>query len=479
MTGSVMEHWLGAFNKDNMRRLLAIVVGKLIIFLSRALRKGGGSAYSGLVALTIAPNLISEISKKLPQGTLVITGTNGKTTTTKYLSEMLVSSGLRVVANRSGSNLARGIAAALIEQSSVSGHPRGDIGLFEVDEATMPEVMPALNPKLVLITNLFRDQLDRYGELDKTASIIANSFTHLNHAKVILNADDPRVFALHKVIPHGSGAIYFGIDESNFIISSEASFDSKDCVLCNRELVFKKRYFAHMGDYECPTCGFSRPKPEYFASEISLKGVTEASANFSSNQSTTMINLNLPGIHNIYNALGAYSVAKSLNISDEIIKQSLEKSTAAFGRMERLRFEAREVYLLLAKNPSSLTQVVETLAIDKQAKNFLICLNDNLADGTDISWIWDADIEKLSGVTKSIVCSGIRADDMALRIKYANPRTQKIEILSEIVPAFKKAIQKLDEDETLYVLVTYTAMLELRNYLTKVGVVSGFWEANL
>ncbi|HEY3373623.1 MAG TPA: MurT ligase domain-containing protein [Candidatus Aquicultor sp.] len=462
-----------------MRRLLAVSIGKLIIFLSRLLKRGGGSACSGLVALIIDPNLIAGISRRLPGGAIVVTGTNGKTTTAKFLSEILERSNLRVITNRSGSNLARGIAATLIEQSSIWGWPKGDIGLFEVDEATMPEVVPAINPTFVLVTNLFRDQLDRYGELDKTAGTIAGSFKYLKEATVILNADDPLVASLAKDVSSNIKTVYFGLEDNEQFSSSGVSLESSECVLCGHELSYKKRYFAQMGDYKCPHCNFLRPEPLYVASETILQGITKSTSSFSDKDNSIAISLNLAGIFNIYNALGAYSIAKALGIADELIKQSLEMTTAAFGRMEKLQFKGRTACLLLTKNPVGLTQLIEILATDKEAKNFLFCLNDNLADGTDISWIWDADIEALDKDFKTIFCSGSRAYDMALRLKYAGLDVGKIEVIQEIVPAFEKAVEGLNEHETLYVLPTYTAMLEIRNYLTRAGIVAGFWEMKL
>lgn len=530
-----------------MRKIIAVLLGKLIIFLSRSLKLGGGSAYSGLLALKVCPNLIADIAKRLPMGTIAITGTNGKTTTSKYLAKILSESKMKIVANHSGSNLARGIAAALIEKSSLFGKPRGDIGLFEIDEATMPAMVPALNPKLVLVTNIFRDQLDRYGELDKTAEIIATSLSRLRAATVMLNADDPRVCALYRKVPENSRVFFFGLGESeefspvsrssisqlpklsidnplgvSYAVDSEQinssatnagsrngdansvkslsdhkidrlskintghngntrrvqSFDSKGCVFCSHELVFKQRYFAHMGDYFCPNCNFNRPNAEFIASDIYLNGVESSKACFSNSSGSIKVNLNLPGIYNIYNALGAFAAAKSLGISDEPIRRSLEKSTAAFGRTEKLVFNDRKVCLFLTKNPTGMSQVIETLKLDNSQKNLLLCLNDNYADGVDISWIWDVDIEEIDDFAKSIVCSGSRAHDMALRIKYAGYDSSRIEVENRIMPAFLRAANGIDMNETLYVLATYTAMLELRKHLTNSGSVSAFWKAS-
>ncbi|KKR29049.1 hypothetical protein A2Y27_02980 [candidate division CPR2 bacterium GWD1_39_7] len=459
-----------------MRKFFAILIGKLIITITRITRRGGGSALPGLVALKIDPKLVSKITERLSNGPVIITGTNGKTTTAKYLSEILKASGLKVIANGSGSNMLHGIASTLIERSSLFGRPKGDIGLFEIDEATMPEATANINPKYILVTNLFRDQLDRYGELDKTATIIASSLKGLKGINVILNADDPLVASLSNQVDRASKVTYFGLDENRYLTSSKASFDSKDCILCGRELNFSKRYYAHLGEYSCSNCDFKRPYPDYIASGISLNGIKEARVNFSNQKNVISATLKLSGLYNIYNALGAYSLSETIGIADALTQGVLENVSAAFGRMEKIEFKGKEIYLLLIKNPIGFTQVIETLSTDGNAKNFLICLNDNFADGTDVSWIWDADLETLNNDFNSIICSGTRSHDMTLRLKYADLDTSKIETIEDSVTALSKALDKLGAKETLYILPTYTAMLEIRKYLTKEGAVAGFWE---
>jgi UDP-N-acetylmuramyl tripeptide synthase len=233
-----------------------------------------------------------------------------------------------------------------------------------------------------------------------------------------------------------------------------------------------------MGDYFCPNCNFSRPNAEFIASDICLNGVESSKACFSHGGGSIEIDLNLPGTYNIYNALGAFAAANSLGISDEPIGRSLKKSTAAFGRTEKLVFNSRKICLFLTKNPTGLSQVIETLKLDNNQKNLLLCLNDNYADGIDVSWIWDVDIEEIDKFARSIVCSGSRAHDMALRIKYTGYDSSRIDVENRIMPAFMRAANRIDKNETLYVLATYTAMLELRKHLTNSGSVSAFWKAS-
>ncbi|PIP30938.1 DUF1727 domain-containing protein [bacterium (Candidatus Howlettbacteria) CG_4_10_14_3_um_filter_37_10] len=459
-----------------MRLFIALLIGKFLMFLTRKTKKGGGTALPGLIALKIDPRLVKKITAKLQMGAILVTGTNGKTTTSKYIFEILRQAGFKVISNRAGSNLMRGVASTLIEESTIFGRPRGNIGLFEIDEAAMPDATKFLSPKIIIVNNLFRDQLDRYGELDKTAALISDSIKDLKNITLLLNADDPLVASLGKNVGSLTTVLYFGLEEDNYKASSLASFDSKDCLLCGQELIFDKRYYGHLGIYHCSNCKFARPEPDFIASGIEINGVKSAKANFSHANDILATQLKLSGIYNIYNALSAYAAAKVLDIDNNTIQQTLEVVAAAFGRMERVEVDDKEAYIMLIKNPIGFTQVIETLSTDPTSKDFFIALNDNFADGTDISWIWDADLESLSKDFKFIVSSGIRAADMTLRLKYTDLDAKKIETINNIPEAFEKALSLMGNNETLYVMPTYTAMFELRNYLKNKGVVLDFWE---
>lgn len=456
-------------------KTIAVIVGKVIILFSRLFKVGGGSSFPGLVALKIDPKLIAKTTRKLNYGAIVITGTNGKTTTSKHLSVILNRRGLEVIHNRTGSNLMRGLASTLIEQSSILGRPKGDIGLFEVDEATMPDAVSNLNPGVILVTNLFRDQLDRYGELDKIATVIGKSTEQLQDATIILNADDPLVSSLAKYAGKKNKVKFFGLNSDKYMSESTASLDSKDCLNCGSELTFKKRFYGHLGIYHCPVCDFKRPQVDYEAKNVVLHGVKSSSFTLADGTNSIDISLNLSGVFNIYNSLAAYSVARTLGIDGQTIKSTLGNSSAAFGRMEKLMIDGKEIYLLLVKNPIGLTQIIETLNADKGARNFMLILNDNFADGTDVSWIWDADVRVLNRDFNFIYTSGIRAQDMTLRLKYEDFNTGRIRTINNIEKAFEEAVANITPGETLYVLTTYTGMLKLRNLLTRKGVVKGFW----
>lgn len=456
-----------------MKKFLAISLAKLAYKTSRATKRGGGSTLPGLLAQKIDPNIIAELSDNLRFGVIIITGTNGKTTTAKMLAAILQESGLEVIYNFAGSNLSRGIASTLIFNSNLRGtKTRGDIAIFEVDEATMPEITTKVEPRVVLVTNLFRDQLDRYGELDKTAEIIGNSIKNLTNTTVVLNADDPLVANLSTYNPN---VAYFGMSHETKSTQSKGAIDSKNCLACGANLNFLTRYFGHLGIYECQKCGFTRPDPTYTL-ENSKLAVDKSEGYFVGPDIRTKLKINIPGLYNLYNALAAAAVAHVLHVPYGEISRALESVSAAFGRMEKITVGNKNILILLVKNPTGFTQGIETLTYDKKPKNLLLALNDNFADGTDVSWIWDAEIELLRDFMHAAVVSGIRGEDLLLRLKHAEFEIKKIRMEKNISKALELALKVTPDGETLYILPTYTAMLEIRRILANKGLVKGLLE---
>lgn len=458
-----------------MKKFFAVFFAKIAMFFSRALKKGGGTALPGLVAEKLDKNILTKLVSNLNLGTVIITGTNGKTTTAKMSFEILALSGLDVVSNQSGSNLSRGLVSELVARSNILGTKiKGDIGVFEIDEATMPEAVPKLQPKLVLVTNIFRDQLDRYGEVDKTAALIGNSLrTMPKGAVAILNADDPLVASLTS---YNENATFFGIEDSELKTDSKLAIDNKDCLLCGTELEFEYRYFGHLGKYKCKKCKFKRPAPANTVFKAELEAERSLITLHTSEKQNLELILNTPGAYNIYNALAAASLASALGISGSIVKQGLENFTSAFGRMEKIRVKDKDIFLLLVKNPTGFNETLRSFTSDNSKRNFLIILNDNFADGTDVSWIWDSNLELLKNRANSIVVSGIRAEDMALRLKYADIDMKTVRIEKDLKKAMNSALEDLLVNQTLYVFPTYTAMMEIRNLLVKSGYAQPFWQ---
>lgn len=421
---------------------------------------GSGTTLPGLLGERIDRNIIAKLSSRLKNGVILVTGTNGKTTTAKMITEILSEEGFVVLNNSAGSNMLRGVASSLIAGTDLFGFGmRADIGVFEIDEATMRTATTKLRPRVVLVTNLFRDQLDRYGELDKTAEIIGSSIRGFRNLTLILNGDDPLVSSLSK---YGEGEVkYFGIEDKGMATSSKAAMDSKNCLECGHEFEYSARYFGHLGVYKCPKCGVSRPKIDFTAENIKL---SPESLSFEMNlEEKLKIDMPLPGLYNVYNALAAGSVAEIVGGGGPAVAQALRSFGAAFGRMEMINIGGRKTMLLLVKNPTGANQALFAVLADEKPKDILFVLNDNFADGTDISWIWDIDFEYFKLSKHTFVVSGIRAEDMALRLKYAGVDPEKIVFEKDPVRAAEKLSSVGDKSETSYIFPTYTAMIDIRS----------------
>jgi UDP-N-acetylmuramyl tripeptide synthase len=443
-----------------IKTYIAVVAAKTARLGSRLLRAGSGTTLPGLVAEKIDNNFIAELSAALPDGVIVVTGTNGKTTTAKMLTEILTCGGKRVLTNESGSNLTRGVASTLVQASRGVGlHIDADVAVFEIDEATMATAVPRLRPSLVVVTNLFRDQLDRYGELDKTAAIIGDSLRGVAGVTALLNADDPLVASLAKDV--SGSAAYFGIEDPGVgTATSTAAMDSKDCVICGHEYTYDARYFGHLGLWHCPSCGATRPPPSHHASDVVLS--PHCSSFAYRGKASFPIALGLPGLYNVYNALAATAAAEEVGISSDSIASALGAFSAAFGRMERVTVEGTPAMLLLVKNPTGANQSLAAIFSDERPKTIVFALNDNFADGTDVSWIWDVEFEAFDLPNSRFVVSGIRADDAAVRLKYAGLSRDRLEVVGEPVQACRRAAELTPKAEEIFVLPTYTAMMEIR-----------------
>ncbi len=460
----------------------AIGVAKVAQFASRRLRTGGGSTIPGVVARRVDPGVLGKISRRLPLGSAAITGTNGKTTTTRMIGKILQSANVRAVNNSTGANLVTGVTAAVVSDASLPGNPSSEIGLFEVDEASVPRVAAEARLKILAVLNLFRDQLDRYGELAYTGKVIASAFADLpRDGSVVLNADDPLVASLGR---SAARPVFYGVDEPALDTGRlQHIADSKDCPVCGTPLDYDAVYMGHVGVYRCPTGDFARPEPDYRASRVRLEGARGSSFLLSTPEGEGEARISLPGLYNVYNALAAAAVAGEAGVGLDDIVEGIGEFGGAFGRVERIEAGGKEAFLLLIKNPVGFNEILRTFVASEaaDAKNVLIAINDNDADGRDVSWLWDVDFEMLAdarseGRTDSapFTVSGIRATDMAVRLKYADLPVG--EVIPNRTEAIKKALDATPPGETLYVLPTYTAMLEIRKSLSEMGYTHPFWE---
>lgn len=427
----------------------------------------------GRVARGIAPDVMRTLAARLPSGTIVVTGTNGKTTTSRLITHILGLAGLSSVHNRAGANLAAGIATALIQRATITGQVREDIGVFEVDEATLPVVQPALHPRLVVLTNLFRDQLDRYGEIDIVAGRWEAALSK-GASAVIFNADDPLVAA---VASRSKGRrIAFGIEDDACNLGTlEHAADARYCYQCGVPYVYQAVYFGHMGVYRCEQCGMRRPAPDVAARDVEMHGLNGSSFSLQTAAGSTTVSTRLPGVYNLHNVLAAAACCLEMGVRLATVARGVESFAPAFGRAERVQVNGRDAVLLLAKNPAGFNEVLRTVLRDGGEAVVLIAINDLTADGRDISWLWDVDFEMLSGRVHQAVISGIRAHDMNLRLKHAGVPDAARMVRPDLGEALDAAVREAD-GQRLYILPTYTAMLQLRKILQQRGYVRGFWE---
>ncbi len=453
-----------------LRTVAAVAAGKLARAGLHTIGRGG-TALPGLITLAVDPDLIAHVSTRLTRGTVLVSGTNGKTTTARMLSDIVRAVGWTPVHNRSGSNLDRGIAAALLADSDPTGHPRGDVGVFEVDEASLPRVLARLEPRVVLVTNLFRDQLDRYFEVDQLARRLAGALARLPASTgIVLNADDPIVAGLAR--DRSEGILFFGIDDPHVggHVAQPIS-DATHCRRCGSRLAYDRVVLAHVGDWRCPSCGLARPHPDVSATHVGLRpdGTT-----FSVGDTT--VKLPLPGLYNAYNALAALAVARDLGIPTAEAAGALHSFRPAFGRLEVIEVDGRRLRIVLVKNPAGFNAAIGALLESGGRHRVLAALNDRDADGRDVSWIWDADFEALVPAVEHVVITGLRAADLALRFKYAGLPRDAAEVRDGWAAALRRAIQLAPPGSEIAVLTTYTAMLALRETLADMGHVGRFWE---
>lgn len=547
-------------------------------------RGGGGTSLPGKLLVRMDSSAIAELAARLPRGSVLISATNGKTTTAAMAASIFEAAGISLVHNQAGANMAGGIASTLLDAAGRGGTIAGELGLFEVDELWLDRLAGQLHPRVVVLGNLFRDQLDRYGELETIAERWTDAVRAggpAERARLVCNADDPLVADLGRERaqgdyepagldhappeldhgpadldhgpaeldrkraevggeaaqgPHGpaeddheqTGVLYFGVDDDSLALAGMAhAADAKHCRRCGAPYVFDAVYLGHLGHYHCESCGQRRPSPSVLARSVVLEGVRSARFQLSTPDGEAEVKLALPGLYNVYNALAASALAVALGIPLADIVAGLESTKAAFGRAETVTVAGRETRILLVKNPAGANEVLRTLALEPGSHDLLGVLNDNTADGHDVSWIWDADFELLAGRVRLATCSGTRAPELALRLKYAGIEPERIRVIDDLPRALAAATaehpatggggladtaakrprtdkdrltaagesaaaaeaaaaaeeshaegspSQLDRAQPLYVLPTYTAMLALRELLVRRGEADSSWQ---
>jgi len=436
--------------------------------LSRLVGAGGGTTVPGKVLTSLDPDVLDRLARRLPLGSALVSATNGKTTTAAMAAQIL-GPHLRLAHNSSGANLLSGVTSSLLSAKDA------ELGLFEVDEAALPEVATRIAPRAVCLGNLFRDQLDRYGELEHVAERWRAVVRDLPAASVlVVNGDDPQVGDLARERP---GSIVFGLDDPRQAVPELLhAADSKWCLRCGRPYEYSAIYVGHLGAYRCPACGHARPELDVVGREIELRGLEGVDFMLQTRGESRPVRLAVPGLYNVYNALGAASLALALGSSLDDVVAGLERFGAAFGRFERIAVEDRRLLMLLVKNPAGANEVVRTLVAGGAPKLAVLALNDAIADGRDVSWIWDVDWEPLLAGLERVVVTGDRAAEMALRCKYAGFPVDAIEVVPELGEALDRGLDLTPTAGELVVLPTYTAMLALRRIVADRGFVRPYWE---
>ena len=450
------------------RLAIETTAARLVGSLSRTAGRGGGTTLPGKLIWKLDPGAVDTLAERLSEGAVVVSATNGKTTTAAMAAAILGRS-RRLAWNSSGANLASGVASTLLRARDA------ELGVFEVDEFALPEVLRRVRPRVVSLGNLFRDQLDRYGELEHIAERWRAAIGELAaETALVVNADDPLVADL--AVDHAH-VFRYGVDDRG--VSRPAlqhAADSKYCLRCGTPYAYVAAYVGHLGDYRCPVCSHARPALDVAARDIELHGLEATSFRLVTPVGEQRLHLPLPGLYNIYNALAATSLCLALGTSLDDIVGGLESFRPAFGRLERIDVDGRRVLMLLIKNPAGANEAIRTLDSGGGADILVIALNDAIADGRDVSWIWDVDFEPLLEQAERIVVSGDRAAELALRLTYGGFPRDRLEVLPELTAALDRGLELVGAGGELAVLPTYTAMLRLRSILASRGHVRPYWK---
>jgi len=442
-----------------IRRLAAIWAAKAAIILGKLMGKKSSSS-PGIVALKIYPDILKDLSSKVKKEIIVVCGTNGKTTTNNMLYSLLAANHFRVVCNHVGANMLEGIVTAFIQSADFWGGLEADYACLEVDEASTVKVFEHFTPSKIVITNLFRDQLDRYGEIDITIKLLEKALAKAPNAELILNGDDPLTARFGW---NSSRKCYFyGVAQDVNIALNETK-EGRFCTFCGESLKYNYYHYSQLGDYLCPSCGFKRPDLDFRAINVHL--ANNLQFEIEHDGSITSLNVSYKGFYNIYNILASFSTAVLLGVSSDSMNKVFEQYKPQIGRMETFDL-GKPVILNLSKNPAGFNQAISAVLQDKRTKDIMIVINDNAQDGRDISWIWDVDFERLLAPDiKSYIASGIRKDDVALRLKYAEIDTKLFTTETDIKKAIIDLVNR--NGDVCYILVNYTALFNTQSILKK------------
>jgi lipid II isoglutaminyl synthase (glutamine-hydrolysing) len=463
---------------ERARMAFAISAGKLAGASGRLLRIGGGTSLPGMIARRIDPNVLKTVIGASKARKIVITGSNGKTTTARMTASIPEYSGLHVSHNRTGSNMLQGVTSVAVNFADVFGRLDSDVLILEIDEGTIPLAVPEIQPDVVLITNIFRDQLDRYGELYSVAKALNKMLEDLPESStILLNGNDPQVanFGLNAK----ARRLYFGLETTEVGTPvPEQSADIIRCIRCQEDLQYEVAYMSHLGLYHCPNCGYTLPKLDFAATSVKLapNGEGPSHVKIRTPQGEIELDIPLPGIHNVYNATAAIGAAMAAGFQMDRAPEAIASARPAFGRLEKIQAGNQTIYLAFVKNPTSFNLILRLIAQHTGEKHLMVVASNTVVDGEDFAWLWDVDIEEIAQDIRDVVCSGSKAEELAMRLKYAEIPTDRISISHEREAALDAALKNAGPGGTLYIMSSYTPTHELRRIMQRRGWVKHFWE---
>lgn len=454
-----------------IRTFLSVAACKLSRFMLRKLGKGGTNV-PGRIALKVYPEVLGQLAKGVT--TIIVTGTNGKTTTSRMIEKSLSDSGYKFFSNKSGANMLSGITAEFAMNSTLGGKNRYEYALIECDEAAFKTVSKYVDAKCVVVTNVFRDQLDRYGEVTHTLNSILTGIKNSPNAVVCINADDSLSVSMKDEI--SNKVVFYGVESEIYKNRVEEVSDAPYCIKCKSEYVYDYVTYGHLGGFRCPNCGYHRPETEVSVEKVVASTPDSSTIILTLHGKEYTTTINLPGGYNIYNGAATAAAGYVLGLKDETIVSALSDFECGFGRMEKFTVNNTDIRMILIKNPAGCNQVLNFLSNNTEPSLFIVALNDRFADGTDISWIWDVDFEKLNQLSDKLTeiwVTGRRADEMAMRFKYAGIAVDKIKVIKD----YEKLIENAaNQSAPVYIMPTYTAMLDIREIFSKNYGFKEFWE---
>lgn len=454
-----------------LKVFLSVLACKLCRFTIRLLGRGG-TDFPGRVALKLCPNLLGYLAKGVT--TVIVTGTNGKTTTSRMIEQAMSDSGISFFANKSGANLLSGVTAEFAMHSALSGRCKYPYALIESDEVAFKAISKYVDAKVVVVTNVFRDQLDRYGEITHTLENIKIGISNCKNATLCINADDSLSRSIADEVENP--VLFYGVDTPIYASRVAELSDAPYCIKCKHEYTYDYVTYGHLGGYRCTNCGYSRPATSVSVCRVVSTDTEKSHVVVRVGGREFDATINLPGGYNIYNACATMACGAALDLNPETVSQSLSVFACGFGRMEKFEINGTSLRMILIKNPAGCNQVLNFLTNTTEPSVFVVCLNDRTQDGKDVSWIWDVDFEKVAGMGDNLtelLVSGVRAEDMAIRFKYAGVPVEKIRVIKDSCELVHACVAQKDP---VYIMPTYTAMLELRDKISKTYGFKNFWE---